>query len=938
MIAAVSQVHPRSDQTLLERTAEVGALEAAVTSAAAGTGSAVIVEGEAGIGKTALLTTAGETAAAGSLTVLRARGGELERDLTFGVVRQLFEGLLARTPRKRRDALLDAAARPAAGLFGHGAPDGLPDEPSLVHAVYWLCANLAEHGPVCLVVDDAQWSDAASLRWLVYLARRLEELPVALLVAVRSGEPGAPVELLEALATQPAVWRVRPRMLSGCASAELVRDAYGEGADAGFCRAVHEAAGGNPFLVREVLASLLADGVPPDAEHAEGVARLQPQAVASSVLLRLGRLPADAVALARAVAVLGTETPLARAAALAGLAAEAAASAADALAAAHVLRPGLPLDFLHPVIRSVLYQDVPAGERSRAHARAAQVLQAEGAPAMDSVVHLLATEPAGDPAVVACLRAAVAAEPDARRAVVLLRRALAEPPPAERRAELLLELGEIEARAYQPEAIGHLTEARALAAGGDLEPRAVQALARAWTLDPRPGAALEWAEAELELQPGDDLALALHALEVIRGHVTPGQAAKLRAGAAGAGTPAARYLLAALAYKALDHGTAADAEALAEAALQGGLEAEGVRGSGFILALAGLETADALDRAAGLARSATSEARRRGDLSGFALALTLRADVEARAGDLAEAASHATDALRLASEHGLAWAEPVAIATLLEVLAGQGRLEEADRLLEERELSEWQRGSARAAVHLHARGRLRLAQGRPDEALADFEGVGEIVRRYAVDHPASLPWRSDAALALLGLDRRDEAAALVAEELDLARGFGARHPIGAALRVAGLVEGGEAGRALLAEAVDVLAESPARLARAHALVDLGAALRRANERLAARDRLRAGLDLAHRCGATALEERAVQEIEASGARPRRRVISGVDALTPSERRVARMAARGMANRDIAQALFLSVRTIENQLRQVYLKLDVAGRRELPEALGMDSEP
>jgi DNA-binding CsgD family transcriptional regulator len=932
----VSQGHPRGRRTLLERTAEVRALQDAVASAIAGSGAAVVVEGEAGIGKTALLTAAVGEPAGGAPTVLRARGGELERDLTFGVARQLFEGLLARTDPADRDALMAAAARPAAAVFGYGAPDDRPDEPSLVHALYWLCANLAEHGAVCLVVDDAQWSDTASLRWLVYLARRLEELPVAVLVAVRTGEPEAPAELLEALATQPAVQRVRPDTLSEPASARLVRDAYGDAAEPSFCRAVHEAAGGNPFLVREVLASLIADGVAPEAEQAARVARLQPESVAESVLLRLGRLPAEALALARAVAVLGTEAPLARAAALAGLSPGDAAAAADALAAAHILRPELPLDFLHPVIRSVLYQDVPAAERSLAHARAAQVLHAEGAPAIDSVVHLLAAEPAGDPAVVASLRAAVAAEPDARRATALLRRALAEPPPAPVRAELLLELGEMEARAYEPVAIDHLTEARELAAGGDVGRRAARALARAWTLDPRPGAALAWAEAELAREPEQDVSMALRALQVVRGRVDAALAAQLRAEAAGAATPAARYLLAALAYKALDHGTAEDAEALAEDALQGGLEAEGVRGSGFILALAALETADALDRAAALARSATDDARERGDLSGFALALTLRADVEARAGDLPEAEAHAADALRLASEHGLAWAEPVAIATLLEVMAGQGRLDEADRLLAERELSEWQQGSARAAVYLHARGRLRLAQGRPDAALADFEAVGDIVRRYEVDHPASLPWRSEAALALLALDRRDEAAATVAEELERARAFGARHPIGAALRVAGLVEGGERGRELLAESVEVLQGSPARLARAQALVDLGAALRRANERSAARDPLRAGLDLAHRCGATALEERAVQEIEASGARPRRRVISGVDALTPSERRVAQMAARGMTNRDIAQALFLSVRTIENQLRQVYLKLDVAGRRELPAALATEA--
>ena len=922
---------PVADLALLERGAEAGALEAALSSARAGSGAAVIVEGEAGIGKSALLGETARRAREQGLRVLRARGGELERELTFGIVRQLLEATVARAEPGARDRILAGAARPAAGLLGQAPPTDLADEPSLVHALYWVCANLAEDSPVCVVVDDAQWSDAASLRWLVYVARRLEELPVALLVGVRSGEPGAPSDLLEALATQTTVWRVRPRPLTAAATTQMVRHTYGDDADAEFCRAVHEAAGGNPFLVREVLASLLADGVRAEPGEAARVARLQPQAVASSVLLRLGRLQPEAVALARAVSVLGSEVPLARAAALAELEPEDAAAAADALAAAHVLRPGLPLDFLHPVIRSVLYQDIPAGERSRAHARAARVLQGEGAPAIDMVSHLLAAEPVGDPKVVECLRAAVGAEPDSRRAVALLRRALAEPPPPGERPRLLLELGEAEARAYQPEAIEHLTEARELASGADAE-HAARALARAWTLDPRPDAALEWAQAELAKDPPGDLALALQALRVVRGPVTAELAAELREQAAGADTPEARYLLAALAYKALDHGGAQDASQLAEAALRGGLEAEGVRGSGYILALAALETADDLERAAEVARHAAVDTRGRGDLSGFALALTLRADVEARAGDLAEAEADAVDALRLASDHGLAWAQPVAIATLLEVMAEQQRTQEAEQLLAARELTEWQQGSARAAVYLHARGRLRLAQNRPEQALADFEGVRDVVRRYAVDHPASLPWRSDAALALLALDRRDEAAALAAEELELARAFGARHPVGTALRVSGLVAGGDAGRAHLVEAVEVLEASPAKLARAHALVDLGAALRRGNERAAAREPLRAGLDLAHRCGASALEERAVRELETTGARPRRRVISGIDALTPSERRVADMAAEGLSNRDIAQALFLSVRTIENQLRQVYLKLEISGRRELPDAL------
>ena len=918
---------------LLERQAEQIALDDTLAMALAGTGAGVVLEGEAGIGKTSLLETAMSGAGDAGLRTLRARGGELERGLTFGVARQLVEALVARADDLERERLLAGAAGPAAGLLGAARPpDPLPDEPSLVHALYWLIANLADDGPLCLVVDDAQWSDTASLRWLVYLARRLDELPIALLIAVRVGEPDAPVDLLEALATQAGVRRLRPRALSSDATAELVRGAYDREPAPEFCDAVQEATGGNPFLVREVLTSLLAENAAPGAAEARRIAQLQPRAVASSVLLRLGRLPTAAVALARAVSVLGTKASLARAAALAGLDPEEAAEAADVLAAARVLKPELPLEFNHPVIRTILYQDIPAGERSRAHARAARLMRAEGCPAAEVVVHLLATEPAGDAEVVGSLRDAVAAEPDQRRAVALLRRALAEPPPPAQRARVLLELGEVEARAYQPEAIEHLTEARESTDDADLERQAARALARAWTLDPRPDAALAWAEAELARKPEGDVEHALHALNVVRGSVSAERARVLRDRAAAASTVAERYLLAALAYKSVEYGTASDAAELAEAALRGGLEAEGVRGSGFVLTFAALEFADSLERAAELAQKATDDARARGDLSGFALGLTLRADVEVRAGDLDHAVDDAQDALQLAAEHGLAWAEPVSIGTLLEALAEQGRHEEAEVLLTERVLSEWQQGSARAATFMHARARLRLAQSRPEQALEDYRATGEILQRYAIDHPAGVMWRCGAALALLALDRRDEAAGLVDQELAMARSYGSPHPIGNALRVAGLIAGGEQGRALLEEAVETLKASQAKLVYAQALVDLGAALRRSNERSAAREHLRLGLDLAHRCCASSLEERAMQELEASGARPRRRVISGLDALTPSERRVAEMAARGMTNRDIAQTLFLSVRTIENQLRQVYLKLDIGSRRDLPQAL------
>ena len=200
-------------------------------------------------------------------------------------------------------------------------------------------------------------------------------------------------------------------------------------------------------------------------------------------------------------------------------------------------------------------------------------------------------------------------------------------------------------------------------------------------------------------------------------------------------------------------------------------------------------------------------------------------------------------------------------------------------------------------------------------------------------NPAVLAWRSHLALALLGLDRRDEALELAREEVELARAWGSPRPIGVALRARGLAEGGAEGIETLRESVDVLEGSSARLELARSLVELGAALRRANERAEARELLREGLDLAVRSGALPLVERAEQELAATGARPRRLLLSGVESLTASERRVARFAAEGLSNKDIAQALFVTTKTVEVHLSNVYRKLGIGSRDELPQALG-----
>src|SRR4051812_8234161 len=339
---------------LLERASELDGLDEALRGARAGAGSLVLVQGPGGIGKTALLTEIRRRADAHGLSVLRARAQELEREFGFGVVRQLLEPVLARASPEQREQLLDGAAALAArplGLLQTPAEEPSSDsgEPfAVLHGLYWLTANVAARDPVAIVVDDAHWADGASLRFLGFLAPRLEELPVVLILAARVDEPGAALELSQ-LAEDPACRIVHPSPLSAAAIARLAEEQFGTRPSQPFTDACRQATGGNPFLVRELLSTLQADGIASGASGAR-IAGLGARTVGRSTLVRLGRLPKPAAQVARAVAVL-ERADLALAAAVAGVGHDEAARAADALAVAGILEPGRPLAFAHPLVR-----------------------------------------------------------------------------------------------------------------------------------------------------------------------------------------------------------------------------------------------------------------------------------------------------------------------------------------------------------------------------------------------------------------------------------------------------------------------------------------------------------------------------------------------------------------------------------------------------------
>ena len=471
---------------LVERERELAELAGLLAEAREGQGRVAVIEGPAGVGKTRLLSEARRRAAAGALA-LGSRGGELEREFPFGVVRQLFEGQLA--DPQRRAALLGGAAAPAAAVFGGDAPvpeggeGGGDGSFAVLHGLFWLTLNLAAEQPLVLAVDDLQWCDRPSLRFIAYLVRRLEGVPILVAATLRTGEPPTDAAMLDEILHDPATAPVRPGPLSLGATRVVVRARLGSAAADAFCAACHETTGGNPLLLRQLLSALQADGVKPDAGNVEVVRRIGPRAVSRTIGLRLARMSPETVSVARAIAVLGERAELPTVAALAGIGEDVAGRAVAHLARAEVLRPEPPLGFVHPLVRDAVYGELPVGEVEVQHARAARVLAEVGAPDDVVAVHLMLAPRRGDEWAVGVLRraGAVAARQGApESAVALLRRALEEPAPPASRPELLLELGLSEKLVDGMAAATHLREAYDELR--DPRQRAQAAYALCWTL------------------------------------------------------------------------------------------------------------------------------------------------------------------------------------------------------------------------------------------------------------------------------------------------------------------------------------------------------------------------------------------------------------------------------------------------------------------------
>lgn len=930
---------------LLERDGEMAALRTSMTAAGAGEGGLVVIQGPPGMGKTRLLGAAVDHARTAGLRVLAGCGRELEREIALGVAIELLAPpVAAADPRERARLLAGPAAAAASLVLDHAGQPAYPAPDSMLLGLCWLAANLVGStragSPLLVAVDDAQWADSASLRFLAMLADRARSLPLVLVIAIRDGDRVDMPELRR-MSTHPRASLLTPAPLTAAAVGTLVTSAF-PAADNALTDAVGFASGGNPFLVGELLRSLQADGGTPETAT---VARLVPDTVLRSVLARLARLPADTAALAASVAVLGDGAPLPRAAVHAGLNVVTAERAADQLATARLLRPGNPLIFAHPLIGAAIHADLPAFARARAHRRAADLLTTEGDAAERVAGHLLVVEPEGDPWVVNVLRAAADTalrRGDPAAAARLLTRAVAEPPPPDLRGELLIALARAQLTAGDSAALVALTEGLDLLDPADRAARAqaLRLLAQVRNgLGDATGAVDAW-EAALTLfdptEPDWQDVLAGYlttatfhppARRHIERHLRP-VLDRTRAGSPPDQPGLAAHVTLRL---ALTGERPARVRALAERTLAPDPLLGPNGSSGLLMAMVvhALVIAGELDAAETAADAALTAAGRRGDILAYGYASYHRALARLRRGRLTAALA---DLEAAQMPYTMGWTASGGWNGWLvaQVHLEYGDLTTAREIL--RQADDRPPDSMEAALAGHVQAQLALAEGRPSAALDLASAAGHRLHEiYDIDHPGLLPWRTTAALAAHHIGDHEQARRLAAAALDRARELDIPHAIGVALRVVGLVAQ-PTDITALTDAVAVLGRSPATLEHARALVDLGAALRRNGEHTACRQSLRQALAIAEQAHARPLAERARTELHALGLRPRRTAITGIDALTPAESRVALLALHGLSNRQIAQTLFITAKTVETHLARAYRKLVITNRRQLREVL------
>ena len=899
--------------------------------------SAVIIEGEPGVGKTALLNAACQIATDAGYEVVRARGGVLEAEAPFGVVRQLLQPI--------QHELLPSERKLWEQLSSNQSNGNRPMPFEAIHEIYLTLSGLASRQPLVIAVDDLHWSDIESLWWVQHLVRRLGPSRLLFVGTSLCRVTGTALGPVDNIVAEPSTRVISLRPLAAPSVEELVRNHLAVEPEPSFVETCVRVTGGNPFLLHSLLSALRQQGIHSDVSD-EALSVLCPPPVARALLTRLAGLPPEAQAFLRAAAVLGDGSDYRIVAELAGIDPAFGHDIANSLAEAHVLRKGRLLSFVHPLERSTVYGELDPVLRARAHAEAARVLDQNDAPLELVARHLLMSESSDDEWSAQLLEQA--AQLFSQRgqfeiAAQCLSRSLSQSTDASARSRRLLTLASAQAAIGRPGALALLREAADLGTDPVALADATYRCLKAYAQEAYPAdtvATLRHLEGHLgedndELRIWIEIVLATWGPPSSARHI---DTAAVEAIVAKKRLERSRHDRMALAHLshvktlAPEHLDANYVATLAEQSLHPG-DFQPDDGTSVVVIARALVTLartgrfDLVDRIGQVMQEAALSHDHATSVAEFSTVLALSHFLQ---GNLDEAEVECRRAL--AATEGVTWAaRPFALGILAASLMEAGRTVDAAATLKPLP-------PGRAALTygellpLEQRAKLRLLEGHSNEALEDALIVKEGAEALGISNPAVTSWRSIAACALGQLGRLSEARELAVENLALARRFGAPRSLGEALRTAAEVGDPAERTALLEEAVDVLKRSGASLEFAKATIDLGSVLTSEGKQDEALRTLRRGADLAFHCRAQPVVDRASKELRAAGARPRRLALMGSDALTPAERRVALLAADGLINAQIAEKLFVSEKTVEGHLTRVYHKLGMQSRAELREIL------
>jgi DNA-binding NarL/FixJ family response regulator len=905
-----------------ERDATVGTIERLLTEAGQSHGRSLFIVGEAGLGKTTMLERA-SAIARGQFEISIGRGDAAESTLPFGIIDQALRGLGFRGPAESKSGRRSPLQARAARLYA---------------ALEFLEGRAA---PALLLLDDLHWADEDSLNLLSFLCRRIGSLPIGVIGTLRPWPRGA-LDTVGSLANDDDATIERLQPLSEAGATEMLRSRAAGRITASSARRVAGLASGNPLLVEQVAASIRHGRFPVSAGAASNGSGL--------LLARFTGVSPAELRYAQAAGVLGSRFRPAMAAALAELPPAEGDRAIEALSHSGLFKSDKPgwAQFAHPLLRQVLYDDIPAAVRGRWHTSAFRLLAAAGADPSEAAEHAARAGMLGDQQAVTVLaqagRAALRAGAIARAKERLL--SAVEVAGAQAAPDLLVDCGETllasgdgrrAAETFRrvlamPDLSDPLRTAsqrmlgRALFIRGAVQEarEAFRAAVTSALVSDKPEAARALLDEAFVCWPTGGPALATPLLLQARELAVSGSPAlRLRADTAWAfsafvsGDPAGIPVL-----------DAAVGEAMAnpEADTTDFAWNWGTLGTYGNMAKWTERFAEAT-RAYEIGMRAAERMRLPVAIATVAV---MHGDTCLRTGQLREAlelADRATLLADLAPERAF-WAA----ITHAYVLNETGQLEEcAEWFRRARALADPDDNWAGRVWLLHVEAVLAMHDRRTADACSCFDRLRVLTSQLQILEPCIVPWAGDAIIAYLYAGRMDDAIAVLTSLESMAERLPCRFPriVVAGSRAAFKQLDGDtdAVMRLLTEAIDLAAESGMPVAEARIRHRLGAFLRRSGQDIAARPLLKRAIEIAEACGAEGLAAKARDELRSAGGRHHRQHVDP-DALTPAEDRVRRLAERGLKPAQIAAQLFNTPNTIETHLQHLYRKLGINSQREL----------